>query len=586
MLNSACFLFECALSTIHIDDKKITRRHSIEQPRTLILFSYTTPPQVPVQSATRKTAPTTADANAAGNGAPHPAETIAVIDLGTNTFHLLIVELGEHDSWTIRDKYKEVVKLGEGGINDGVIATEPFNRGISALVRFRKIIDSRKVAKVLACGTSALRSAQNAKEFLLKAKEMAGIDINVINGNEEALFIYKGVRGGVQFPFDEDVLIMDIGGGSVEFIVGDQTQPKLLRSLRLGAARLWESTNPSDPIGKKELEHLRKQIEHQADGLMEEIRDFKIKRIIGSSGSFETMGALIAYDNGDLLSMENVNGYRFDKKKFRKIHQRLLENTRAQRLAMGGMEPARVDMMVMSSVLMEYVMDKLKLDNVTVSGYALKEGILYDYLENTRDRHHTASERTVREKAVRAYARRFEYAERHCDQVVRLALQLYDQLQSYHGFGEEERELLTYACLLHDIGHFVNRSGHHKHGQYIVMNSGLQGFSTNELLVLGNIVRYHRRSLPSREHFHFNMLYKEHKEVVRKLAGMLRIADNLDRGHRNQVRDLKVKMDANGKMVIVVMANDSIEVELQSARMETELLQDAFGIYSVQIVLG
>jgi exopolyphosphatase/guanosine-5'-triphosphate,3'-diphosphate pyrophosphatase len=528
---------------------------------------------------------TAAQPTPAANGTA-PLETIAVIDLGTNTFHLLIVELGEHDNWTIRDKYKEVVKLGEGGINEGIISAEAFNRGISALVRFRKVIDSRRVTKVLACGTSALRSAQNAKEFLIKAKEMAGIDINVINGNEEALYIYKGVRGGVQFPFDEDVLIMDIGGGSVEFIVGDQTQPKLLRSLRLGAARLLESVRPGDPISKKEIEQVRKAIEHQADSLMDEIRDFKVKRIIGSSGSFETMGAMIAYDNGDLLSMENVNGYRYDKKKFKKIHQRLLDNARAERLAMGGMEPARVDMMVMATLLMEYVMDKLKLEHVTVSAYALKEGILYDYLENTRDRHHTPSERTMREKAVRTYAARFEYDERHCDQVARLGLQMFDQLQSYHGFGEEERELLHYAALLHDVGHYVNRSGHHKHGQYIVMNSGMQGFSTNELLVLGNIVRYHRRSLPSREHFHFNMLYKEHKEVVRKLAGILRIADNLDRGHRNQVRELKVKMDPSGKMLIQVLANDSIEVELQSARAETELLQDSFGLYAAQIVLG
>lgn len=438
----------------------------------------------------------------------------------------------------------------------------------------------------MACGTSALRSAQNAKEFLLKAKELAGIEINVINGNEEALFIYKGVRGGVQFPFDEDVLIMDIGGGSIEFIVGDQTQPKLLRSLRLGAARLLESVRPTDPISKKDIDQVRRLVENQAESLMEEIRDFKVKRMIGSSGSFETMGAMIAYDNGDMLSMENVNGYKYDKKKFKKIHQRLLDFNRAERLAMGGMEPARVDMMLMATLVMEYVMDKLKLEQVTVSAYALKEGILYDYLENTRDRHHTALERNMREQTVRQLSKRFEYDERHCNQVARLALSMFDQLKPNHGFGEEERELLKYGCLLHDIGHFINRSGHHKHGQYIVMNSAMQGFSTNELLVLGNIVRYHRRSLPSREHFHYNMLYKEHKETVRKLAGILRIADNLDRGHRGKVNDIKVKMEPTGKMLLTLHAEDSIEVELQSARMETELIQDAFGIYTVQLVLG
>ncbi len=514
-----------------------------------------------------------------------PRETIGVIDLGTNTFHLLIVELGEQDSWVIRDKFKEIVKLGEGGITEGRIAPEPFRRGIAALMRFRKVLDAKHVTKVIACGTSALRSADNAKEFILQAKEAADIDIAVINGNEEALYIYKGVRGGVQLPYDEDVLMMDIGGGSVEFIVGDHQQPKLLRSLRLGAARLLETVKPSDPITKKEIDHALRLIEEQADGLMEEIKDFKVKRLIGSSGSFETMGTMIAYDNGDLLSMENINGYRYDRKRFKKLHQRLLDATRQERLLMGGMEAARVDMMLMATLMMEYVLNKLKLDSIMVSNNALKEGILFDYLEQGRDRHHNAGERSAREKAVRELGRRYMYNEGHAMRTSALALQLYDQLRGYHGYGEEERELLKYAALLHDIGHYIARSGHHKHGQYVIMNCGLQGFSTNELLVLGNIVRYHRRSLPTREHFHYNMLYKEHKEIVRKLAGMLRVADNLDRGHRGKVHGVTAHIEPSGKMLIQVEAEDSIEIELQSTRAETELIQEAFGIYTVQVSL-
>lgn len=506
-----------------------------------------------------------------------PSDTLAVIDLGTNTFHLLIVELYEHDEYQVKEKFKEVVKLGEGGINAGVIAPAAFERGLTALTRFRRIMDSRGVTKALACGTSALRGAANAKEFADQARTVAGIDIKVINGNEEALLIYKGVRRGVQIPYDEEVLLIDIGGGSVEFIVADHQQAKLLRSLKLGAARLLEQVKPSDPITPAQIEQARKLMAAQLDPLIEEIKDFDIQRVIGSSGSFETLAAMVAHDSQQPHVADNVNGYRFEHKRFKKLMRRVLSSSRAERLAMAGMDPARVDMIVMSVILIDYVLDRVGIEQIMVSGYALKEGILQDYLETGRDRQHDANERSLREQAVRVMLRRYEAEQGHAEQVSRLCLELFDTLHERHGFGEEERELLHYAALLHDIGHFVNRSGHHKHGQYLVLNSGLRGFSTNELLLISNVVRYHRKSLPTREHFHYNLLYKEHKELVRRLAGLLRIGDNLDRGHRHLVQHVSAR-DEGSRIVIEVEALQPVDLELESARLNTGLFEEAFGV--------
>ncbi len=506
-----------------------------------------------------------------------PLDTLAVIDLGTNTFHLLIVELYEHDESQVKEKFKEVVKLGEGGINAGVIAPTAFERGITALARFRRIMDSRGVTKVLACGTSALRGASNAKEFVDKAREVAGIDVRIINGNEEALLIYKGVRRGVQVPYDEEVLLVDIGGGSVEFIVADHQQAKLLRSLKLGAARLLETAKPSDPITPAQIEATRKRIAEQLDPLIEEIKDFDIQRVIGSSGSFETLAALVAHDSQQGHVVEHINGYRFERKRFKKIMRKLLSATRAERLAMAGMDPARVDMLLMSVILIDYVLDRVGIEQIMVSSFALKEGVLQDYLETGRDRMHDANERSLREQAVRVMLRRYEAEIGHADQVSKLCLELFDALHERHGYGEEERELMYYAALLHDIGHFVNRSGHHKHGQYLVLNSGLRGFSTNELLLISNVVRYHRKSLPTREHFHYNLLYKEHKEVVRRLAGILRIGDNLDRGHRHLVHGVTVKTEGT-RLVLEVEAVQPVDLEIESARLNTGLFEEAFGV--------
>jgi exopolyphosphatase/guanosine-5'-triphosphate,3'-diphosphate pyrophosphatase len=502
-------------------------------------------------------------------------ENIAVIDLGTNTFHLLIAELTVDDTFIIKEKYKELVKLGEGGITGGIIAEPAFERGIQALIKFRKIIDTRDINHCFAYATSALRGASNGKAFVEKALQFAQIPIKIISGSEEAALIFKGVRNGVQLPYDEDVLVIDIGGGSVEFIVGNHTQVKLLRSLKIGAQRLLEQIKPDDPITIGQIKETIAIYTHEMADLIEELQDFRISKIVGSSGTFETLGALIANEKKEKYALGNLNGYRFDQKLFKSIHTRLLNATRNERLQMPGMEPVRVDMILFGSILVDLLVDRLHIEQITVSAYALKEGILYNYLEEGRIRRHDAAERSLREKEIRALGQRFEIELPHVELVRHLAASIFDQLQPLHGYGPDEKEYLIYSALLHDIGYFINRSGHHKHGQYILMNSGLPGFSSDELLLIGNIIRYHRKSLPSREHMHYNILYKDHKTAVRRLAGILRIAANLDRTRRSIVKDVKLDIK-DQKIDMIVIAVASAELEIEHANAEKLLFEQAF----------
>ncbi|HHG84957.1 MAG TPA: HD domain-containing protein, partial [Bacteroidetes bacterium] len=172
-------------------------------------------------------------------------------------------------------------------------------------------------------------------------------------------------------------------------------------------------------------------------------------------------------------------------------------------------------------------------------------------------------------------AEKYMYEKTHSLKVSELACSIYDQLGPLHPFGQPERELLRYASLLHDIGHFINRSGHHKHGQYIVMSSALSGFSHDELVILGNIVRYHRKSMPTREHFHFKVLDHKTRYLVRLLSGILRIADNLDRGHRNLVRKVRLEIDQQS-ICVNVHADDVVDIELGCAMDMRQLLEDVF----------
>lgn len=503
------------------------------------------------------------------------SENLAIIDLGTNTFHLMIVELDEREDFRVLEKYKEPVKLGEGGITTGKIGTPAFRRGIKALKKFRKLIDSKRCSDVRAFATSAIRSANNGQEFILKAKEEANIEIRIINGNEEASLIFEGIRNGVQLPMDQDVLLIDIGGGSVEFIVVRDGKPQLLRSLNLGAARLLEVIQPSDPMTQEESQRLTEYIRHKCAGLLEELKEFHITELVGSSGTFETMAALVAHLRNDHLSSENLNSYTFSFRDYHRVHQKLQKSTQAERLAMPGMDPMRVDMLVVGSMIIEVFAQDLGVKNFMVSTYALKEGILHRYVEEQRERQHKImgnSGRSVRAKAIRNLCEKYNYEKVHCLKVSEIALQIYDQLIGLHPFGKQERELLRYGALLHDIGYFINRSSHHKHGQYIVMNSGISGFSHDELVIIGNIVRYHRKSLPSRDHFHFKILDPKHRLMVRLLAGIHRIADHLDRGHRNFVDSVKVETDKR-IIRILVHASEHVDIEVQSAMNERELLE-------------
>lgn len=506
-------------------------------------------------------------------------EKLAIIDLGTNTFHLLIAEMNDRDEFVVREKYKIPVKLGEDGITSGVLSERAFDRGIKGLRRIKKLIDTKKANKVLAFATSAIRSASNGKEFIRQAKKESGINIRIINGNEEASLIYEGVKNGLQLPFDEDCLIVDIGGGSVEFIVTRENKPLLIRSLDLGAARLQEIHKISDPIHPDEIRNLQTYLREEMKGLLKELKEFHITQLVGSSGTFETLGTLVALANKDEIAAGSLNSYAFRKDELEKIHHMLMASTHAERSAMEGIEPLRVDLILIGSIMVDLILRELKTEKIMVSTFALKEGIFYRYLEERRERanYQVGSQtRSVRSKAVKILAKKYGLDYDHGLKVSDLCASLFDVLHPLHNQSENERELLRYAAVLHDVGYYIHHSGHHKHGQYVIMNSGLNGFSSDELLLMGNIVRYHRKSLPTRDHYHFKILSQPHRFIIRLLAGILRICDNLDRGHRGLVDQIWVKVEPRS-LHIYVESTETVDIEITAANENKELLEQVLG---------
>ena len=308
---------------------------------------------------------------------------LAIIDIGTNTFKLMIARV-QDGGFLVIDKEKIPVKLGEGGINNNVIAHNPFQRGLKAMKTHKATIDRFEVDKTLAFATSAIRSAENGKDFVKKVKAETGIEIEVISGNREAELIYYGVRQALDLG-DEKVLIMDIGGGSTEFIIADRNRMYWKHSFDLGAARLLEVINPSEPISKNEIKKLRAYLKEQMQILWAACELHPVKTLVGSSGSFDSLAEMIYYrfhtEENPLVKTE----YNFNLDHFEAIYKLIINSTIEKRFKMKGLAAMRVEMIVVAVIMIKYVMKKIKLNKMRLSTYSLKEGILFDYLESEKE---------------------------------------------------------------------------------------------------------------------------------------------------------------------------------------------------------
>jgi len=303
--------------------------------------------------------------------------SIAILDLGTNTFQLLIANINDNKPVLVLEE-SIAVKLGEGGIEKGYIIETAFDRGLSALKQFKKSIDLYQVKLVRAAATSALRTAGNGLEFLDKIRSETGIVLEIISGEREAELIYQGVRAAINIG-DEKCLIIDIGGGSVEFIICDQEEVFWKRSYDIGAARLMEQFHHSDPISKPDINKLNLYLESTLSELKNQVKIYKPELLIGSAGAFETFATLI--DPQFKTSFTNPE-IKIELSDFAGVSEFILKSSHAERSRNPAIIPVRVDMIVMATLITKYIMNQFAFKALKLSTYSLKEGLLYEYLKN------------------------------------------------------------------------------------------------------------------------------------------------------------------------------------------------------------
>ena len=490
------------------------------------------------------------------------AETLAALDIGTNSFHLVVARFGDGTAFEVVAREKEMVRLGSGSGDMKRLSDDAMDRGIAALERFRKVVEVHD-AELYAVATSAVREAENADEFLRRARHEAGVDIEVISGLEEARLIHLGVIQAVPV-FDEQLVLIDIGGGSTEILVGHRGEALVAGSLKLGAIRLTRRFFPDDRARGSEVEACRKHVRAALVPLAREVREAGFDVAVASSGTAETVVAMVeAGRSRGAEPPRTFNNLEVSRKEVKAVVKALAGcDSVAERKRLEGIDPARADILLAGAIILEQAMGALGIDRLRYADYALREGALLDALQRRRGAtlHHLHD---LRRRSVLHLAEGLDDDPEHSSTVARLALDLFDGLRPWHDLGDDARELLEASALLANVGLFVAHSGHHKHSYYLIRNSEhLTGFTDHEIEVIAQVARYHRKSAPKESHPEFAALRRRDQRLVRLLAGILRIAIALDRSRVGSVATVEVA-EVDGVLELRVAGRPGADLALE-----------------------
>ncbi len=513
-------------------------------------------------------------------------KNLAAIDLGTNSFHLIIVKVKKDGSFESLGKEKETVRLGSGVEKRDIITPEAFERGILTLKRFKALAEVHE-AEIRAIATSALREAKNRDQFLERAESEIGIQIEIISGYEEARLIYYGILLGLPI-FNKRILMIDIGGGSTELLIGEKGEVLFAQSLKIGAIRLTDRFLYGDPNTSTQIQECRLYIESMLSPYKRDIERFHPEIIVGSSGTVQSIASMILAKKGEEVP-RTLNSFVFTDKEFFEIREILNKaDTLKKRTKIEGLDVKRADIIVAGSLILEEIFKTFQIKSLTVSDFALREGIIYDTIqkwqENQTPYHPLAN---IRLKAINSLFNSFPFEKEHVEQVTRLALEIFDQTKEIHKSSGQEREYLEAAAKLHEIGFGISHTSHHKHSYYIIRNSELMvGFNFEEIEIIALVARYHRKSPPKPKHTEFQALSKKAQTIVRKLASILRIADGLDRSHQSIVENLECEIQ-DKILLIKLKCKRELDphIEIWAAKQKKDLFEETFALNVRFVVL-
>jgi exopolyphosphatase/guanosine-5'-triphosphate,3'-diphosphate pyrophosphatase len=497
---------------------------------------------------------------------------LAAIDVGTNSIRLVVAEVDGDGSYRVLDEEREMTRLGSGLDAHGRLADESMGKSLDAIGKMKAIADGFQVSELRAIATSAVREATNGGAFCREAERRHGVRIEVISANEEARFAFQSAAR--HFSLDgRSTAVVDIGGGSAEVILAAGTVIDQVHSMPLGAVRLTERCCLSDPLKKKHWKLLLREIDRQ---IKEQIGKppFTTEVMVGSGGTFTAVAEVVQSQR--LGQTSTVQGYQVSRADVIHLLDRLRETPLQGRRQMPGLNPTRADIIVAGVAVIARLAEHLGCRQILVNDRGIRDGLLVSMIRQRNGERAPAPRSVDRMEAVRAFAAKCRSNERHCGHVARLAVSIFDGLREQFGLPPHGREILEAAALLHEIGYLINHSQHHKHAYHLIMHGELPGFSAHEVEMIANVARYHRRALPKKSHPNFRRLNRADRGLVRRLSGILRVADGLDRTHSGCVTGVACDR-GKGTVRMVLDASADPKVEIWDAERKAKLFEKAFG---------
>lgn len=486
------------------------------------------------------------------------------------------------------------------------ISDETMERALNTLRRFKQLADGNGVDLIITTATSAVRESDNAREFVEEVRKRVGLEVQVLPGVEEARLIALAVSEVTEFN-GQRALIVDIGGGSTEFIVTSGSDPELLRSAKLGAVRLTEQFISTEPVSDIEYQQLRSRIRAELARIVWEIKQCGYDFAIGTSGTILNLVNAVSQAKSAKDGKEDSAFSEFSQTistdDLTKFNRKLLRMNMRDRGHVPGLDKERADIIVAGGLLLETILVEMGAEQITSCDWSLREGVILNYLRRNKvaeakiassepgtkddNLYSSVSEgrRGVRTGSVLSVAKRYNYDASHAHQVARIATQIFDDTTDLHELGADQRRLLEYAGLLHDIGYYISHDDHHLHGLYLIKHSEMPGFNIVEIATIANMIRYLKGKMPKkdagsqaqRKHKDFYSLEEAQRLAVRKLTGILRIADALDRSRRQIINRVRCELDKSDLAFHLESAGEC-DIELWMADLKADLFRDVFRV--------
>jgi exopolyphosphatase/guanosine-5'-triphosphate,3'-diphosphate pyrophosphatase len=500
---------------------------------------------------------------------------VAAIDIGSNALRMQIFE---RDNGVIHvvSTHRIPVRLGRDVFHNGKILSESFDSALKAMQEFRRIIDEHGITNISAVATSAVREASNGSAFIERVLTETGIKVQIIGGAEEARLVITAVLEKMNLK-ELSALHIEVGGGSVEVSYIENAKIKFSLTHELGAVRLMQVLNSFESETKfREVVKEYIAITHKR---LKSIGKKKVDKFIATGGNIDSIIWLLEQTGWREVWRENGVA-KITLEALLEVIKRLSVISYRERVEQLHIRPDRADVILPASLVYASFAEMAKAEWIYAPGVGVRDGLAIELFRGGEDAHREEKHSQLI-SAADALGEKYEFDRAHAHIVASYCLELFDVLQKLHGLGERERVLLEIAAILHDVGYFINISRHHKHSYYIIAESDIAGLSPRDLMIIANIARYHRKAFPKEQHENFSVLPDKEKEVILKLAAILRIADALDHEHLGERLPIKISLEKNVLRIELPQDKDNSLIRWSLAS-KGGLFTEVFG-YDVQV---